>query len=124
MAKKTGKRRIPPVCVAYIQATFNNTIVSIADQTGGVICWSSAGRVGFKGAKKGTPYAAAQCCETCGKEALGIGIKKIEVRINGPGPGREAAIRALQNAGLDIILIKDETRIPHNGCRPRKQRRV
>ncbi len=124
MAKKSGKRRIPPVCIANIQATFNNTIIAIADQTGAVLCWSSAGRVGFKGAKKGTPYAASQCSEACGKEALGMGVKKIEVVINGPGPGRESAIRALQNAGLDIISIKDETPIPHNGCRPRKQRRV
>jgi small subunit ribosomal protein S11 len=122
--RKTTKRRLPAVCVVSIQATFNNTIISVTDQTGNVLCWSSAGRVGFKGAKKGTPYAASQCSEAVGKEALGIGVKKVEVKINGPGPGREAAIRALQNAGLDIISIKDETPIPHNGCRPRKQRRV
>ena len=124
MAKKTGKRRLPLVCVAHIQATFNNTIVSIADQTGAVVCWSSAGRVGFKGAKKGTPYAASQCSETVAKEAVSIGVKKIEVKINGPGPGRESAIRSLQNSGLDIISIRDVTPVPHNGCRPRKQRRV
>lgn len=124
MPKKTVKRRPPALCVAYIQATFNNTIISVADQAGCVLCWSSGGRVGFKGAKKGTPYAASQCSEACGKEALGIGVKRIEVKINGPGPGREAAIRALQNAGLDITSIRDVTPIPHNGCRPRKQRRV
>jgi small subunit ribosomal protein S11 len=124
VAKKPGRKRPPAVGVAHIQATFNNTIVSISDQTGSVFCWSSAGRVGFKGAKKGTPYAASQCSEACGKEALSLGLKRVEIKVNGPGPGREAAIRALQNAGLDIIAIRDVTRIPHNGCRPRKQRRV
>jgi len=124
VAKKSVKRRISPICVAHIQATFNNTIVSIADAAGSVLCWSSAGRVGFKGAKKGTPYAASQCSEVVGKEALNLGVKKLEVKINGPGPGREAAIRSLQNSGLDIVSIRDVTPIPHNGCRPRKQRRV
>jgi small subunit ribosomal protein S11 len=124
VAKKSGKKRPPALAVAHIQATFNNTIISIADQTGAILAWSSAGRVGFKGAKKGTPYAAAQCSDACGKEALAAGVKKVEIKINGPGPGREAAIRALQTAGLDIISIRDVTPIPHNGCRPRKQRRV
>jgi small subunit ribosomal protein S11 len=124
VARKSGRRRVPPVCVAHIQANFNNTIISIADTTGNVLCWSSAGRVGFKGAKKGTPYAASQCSEVCGKEAISLGVKKVDILINGPGPGREAAIRALQNSGLDILSIKDITPIPHNGCRPRKQRRV
>jgi len=89
-----------------------------------VLCWSSGGRIGFKGTKKGTPYAASQCADACGREATGLGVKKVEIKIKGPGPGREAAIRSLQNAGLDIISIKDVTPIPHNGCRPPKQRRV
>lgn len=124
MAKKPVKRQIPATCTAYIQASFNNTIISICDNGGNVLCWSSAGRLGFKGTKKGTPYAASQCADACGREATGIGVKKVEIKIKGPGPGREAAIRSLQNAGLDIISIKDVTPIPHNGCRPPKQRRV
>lgn len=124
MAKKPIKRQIPSICIAYIQASFNNTIISICDNNGNVLCWSSGGRIGFKGTKKGTPYAASQCADACGREATGLGVKKVEIKIKGPGPGREAAIRSLQNAGLDIISIKDVTPIPHNGCRPPKQRRV
>ncbi|MGQ9678571.1 MAG: 30S ribosomal protein S11 [bacterium] len=124
MAKKGSRKKASSLCVAYITTTFNNTIVTIAEQNGAVICWSSAGRVGFKGAKKGTPYAAGQAAESAGKEAAALGVKKVEVKISGPGPGREAAIRSLQNAGLDIISIRDITPIPHNGCRPPKQRRV
>jgi small subunit ribosomal protein S11 len=124
MAKKTAKRKIIPSAIVHIQSTFNNTIVSITDTNGNVICWSSAGRVGFKGAKKGTPFAAQQCSEACGKEAVTLGIQKVDVEVNGPGPGREAAIRSLQNAGLKIGSIKDITPIPHNGCRPPKPRRV
>ncbi len=124
MAKKSGRKRAAPVCVAHINTTFNNTIVTIAEPNGAVVCWSSAGRVGFKGAKKGTPYAAGQAAENAGKEAVALGVKKVEVRVSGAGPGREAAIRSLQNAGLDIVSIHDITPIPHNGCRPRKQRRV
>lgn len=122
--KKGPKKSVPALGVANIQATFNNTIVTITDQRGNVLCWSSAGRVGFKGTKKGTPFAAAQCSEACGKEAIGLGVKKVEVRIRGPGPGREAAIRSLQNAGLDIVAIRELTPIPHNGCRPPRPRRV
>ncbi len=124
MAKKTAKRKLIPSAVVHIQSTFNNTIVSITDVNGNVICWSSAGRVGFKGAKKGTPFAAQQCSEACGKEAVTMGIQKVDVEVNGPGPGREAAIRSLQNAGLKIGSIRDITPIPHNGCRPPKPRRV
>jgi len=124
VAKKPVKRQIPAICVAHILASFNNTIVTICDPKGNVLCWSSAGRLGFKGTKKGTPYAASQCAEACGREAASLGIKKVEIKIKGPGPGREAAIRSLQNAGLDITSIKDVTPIPHNGCRPPKQRRV
>ncbi len=124
MAKKSGRKRASPLCVAHITTTFNNTIVTIAEPNGAVVCWSSAGRVGFKGAKKGTPYAAGQAAESAGKEAVALGVKKVEVQVSGPGPGREAAIRSLQNAGLDIVSIRDITPIPHNGCRPPKQRRV
>lgn len=124
MAKKTAKRKIITNAVVHIQSTFNNTIVTITDPSGNVLCWSSAGRVGFKGAKKGTPFAAQQCSEACGKEAVTLGIQKVDVEVNGPGPGREAAIRSLQNAGLKIGSIRDITPIPHNGCRPPKPRRV
>ncbi|MCX8015464.1 MAG: 30S ribosomal protein S11 [candidate division WOR-3 bacterium] len=124
MAKKTVKRKIPQAGIAHINCTFNNTIVTITDPDGNVLCWSSAGRIGFKGAKKGTPFAAQQCSEACGREAVALGIKKVDVHIKGPGPGREAAIRSLQNAGLKINSIRDVTPIPHNGCRPPKPRRV
>lgn len=124
MPRKSSKRRAPAVCVAHIMTTFNNTMVTFADPEGAVVCWSSAGRAGFKGAKKGTPYAAGVCSEVCAKEAASMGVKRVEVRVNGPGPGREAAIRSLQNAGIDVISIRDITPIPHNGCRAPKQRRV
>ncbi|MGQ9465319.1 MAG: 30S ribosomal protein S11 [bacterium] len=110
--------------IANIFASFNNTIVTICDNQGNTLCWSSAGRVGFKGTKKGTAYAAQQCATAVGKEALSMGIKKIEVRIKGPGAGREAAIRTLQTVGLTITAIKDVTPLPHNGCRPPRKRRV
>jgi len=109
---------------AYIQATFNNTIVTITDPTGGVITWSSAGNLGFKGSRKGTPYAAQIAAEAAAKKAIDIGLKQVDVYVKGPGAGRESAIRALQAAGLDINLIKDVTPVPHNGCRPPKRRRV
>jgi small subunit ribosomal protein S11 len=109
---------------AYIQATFNNTIVTITDQTGGVITWASAGHMGFKGSRKGTPYAAQMAAETAAKKAVDAGMKQVDVYVKGPGSGRESAIRALQAAGLDINLIKDVTPVPHNGCRPPKRRRV
>ncbi len=124
MAKKTVKRKIAQNGIVHIHSTFNNTIITIADTAGNVICWSSAGRIGFKGAKKGTPFAAQQCSEACGREAVTMGIQKVDVEVKGPGPGREAAIRSLQNAGLKINSIRDITPIPHNGCRPPKPRRV
>jgi small subunit ribosomal protein S11 len=124
MARKSARKKVPLLCVAHVSTTFNNTIVTIADPTGAVVSWSSAGRVGFKGSKKGTPFAAGQCAEAAAKEASALGVRKLEVLVSGPGPGREAAIRSLQNAGLDIVMIRDITPIPHNGCRPRKQRRV
>jgi len=109
---------------AYIQATFNNTIVTITDPTGGVITWSSAGNLGFKGSRKGTPYAAQIAAEAAAKKAVDFGMKQVDVYVKGPGAGRESAIRALQAEGLDINLIKDVTPVPHNGCRPPKRRRV
>ncbi len=112
------------VGAAHIQATFNNTIVSITDQTGNVVAWSSSGSLGFKGSRKGTPYAAQMAAETAAKKAMDFGMKQLDVFVKGPGAGRESAIRALQAAGLDINLIKDVTPVPHNGCRPPKRRRV
>lgn len=110
--------------VAHIQSTFNNTIVSIADTKGDVISWASAGTVGFKGTKKGTPFAAQLAAEACARQAMEHGLKRVDVEVCGPGAGRETAIRALQAVGLDVTSIKDVTPIPHNGCRPPKRRRV
>ena len=109
---------------AHIQATFNNTIVSISDNSGNVISWSSAGQVGFTGSRKSTAYAAQLAAEQAAKKALDIGLKDVRILVNGPGSGRESAIRAIQATGLEVTLIKDVTRIPHNGCRARKRRRV
>ncbi|CAA7600166.1 ribosomal protein uS11 [Acididesulfobacillus acetoxydans] len=110
--------------VAHIKSTFNNTIVTIADTTGNAISWSSSGALGFKGSRKSTPFAAQMAAETAAKEAMEHGMKEVECFVKGPGAGREAAIRALQAAGLEVNLIKDVTPIPHNGCRPPKRRRV
>ncbi len=125
--KKSGSRkqkRNVPNGVGYIQSTFNNTIVTITDTNGEVISWASAGSSGFKGAKKGTPYAAQTAAESAARRAMDQGMRQIEVMVTGPGSGRETAIRALQAAGLEITLIRDITPIPHNGCRPPKRRRV
>lgn len=108
----------------HIQATFNNVIVTISDLYGNTISWSSAGKNGFKGSRKNTPYAAQVSAEAAAKEAYSLGLRKVEVLIKGPGSGREAAVRSLQSAGLEILNIKDITPIPHNGCRPPKKRRV
>ncbi len=105
-------------------ATFNNTQVTITDQNGNVIGWSSAGRVGFKGSRKSTAYAAQMVAQDCARQAQAHGLKEVEIRVKGPGTGRESAIRALQAAGVEITIIKDVTPIPHNGCRPPKKRRV
>ena len=110
--------------VAHIQSTFNNTIVSIADQKGEVLSWASAGSVGFKGTKKGTPFAAQMAAENAARKAQEHGLKRVEVMVKGPGSGRETAIRALSNVGIEVSLIKDVTPIPHNGCRAPKRRRV
>ncbi len=109
---------------AYILATFNNTIVTITDMYGNTLCWSSAGKSGFRGSKKSTPYAAQLAAERAGKEAYDMGLRRVDVVVKGPGSGREAAIRALATAGLEIHSILDKTPIPHNGCRPPKRRRV
>jgi small subunit ribosomal protein S11 len=126
-SKKTGpkkQKRNVPSGVAYITSTFNNTIVTIADTNGDTISWASSGSSGFKGAKKGTPFAAQTAAESAGKRAMDQGMRQLEVMVSGPGAGRETAIRALQGAGLEITLIRDITPIPHNGCRPPKRRRV
>jgi small subunit ribosomal protein S11 len=117
------KKNIPNG-VAHIQSTFNNTIVTITDANGEVVSWASAGSSGFKGAKKGTPFAAQTASEGAARRAIDQGMRQIEVMVSGPGAGRETAIRALQGAGLEITLIRDVTPIPHNGCRPPKRRRV
>jgi len=121
--KKRVKRNVP-AGNAYIKSTFNNTVISITDLEGNVLAWCSTGMVGFKGSKKGTPYAAQQAAERAAKGALDQGMKRVEVFVKGPGSGRETAIRAIQAAGIDVQSIKDLTPIPHNGCRPRKRRRV
>lgn len=110
--------------LVHIQSTFNNTIVTISDMKGNTISWASAGSAGFKGAKKGTPFAAQSAAELAAKNAIEHGMRQVEVFINGPGAGRETAIRSLQSAGLDVTVIRDVTPIPHNGCRPPKRRRV
>jgi small subunit ribosomal protein S11 len=125
--KKSVKKRsknAPELGVAHIQATFNNTIVSITDLSGNVISWSSAGAQGFKGSRKSTPFAAQVAAEKAGIKARDMGMKKLEVCIKGPGPGRESAIRSLSNIGMEVTVIRDKTPMPHNGCRPRKRRRV
>lgn len=109
---------------AHIQSTFNNTIVTITDATGNALSWASAGQLGFRGSRKSTPYAAQMAADTAAKAASEYGLKTVEVFVKGPGGGREAAIRALQAAGLDVTMIKDVTPVPHNGCRPPKRRRV
>jgi len=117
--KKTGVMGI-----AHVQATFNNTIVTIADESGATVSWSSAGKAGFKGSKKSTPFAAQLAGQQCARAAISMGMKRVEVWVRGPGAGREAAIRSLQAAGLEVTAIRDVTPIPHNGCRPPKRRRV
>jgi len=125
--KKKTKKKVAkniPSAIAHIQATFNNTIVTVCDKSGNTICWASSGGSGFAGSKKSTPFAAQVAAEVAAKKAMEHGVKEVEVYVKGPGSGRESAIRALQAAGLTISLIKDVTPIPHNGCRPPKRRRV
>ena len=128
MAKpRSGGRRkkvVDAEGMAHIKATFNNTIITITDMQGGAVAWASAGKAGFKGSKKSTPFAATIAAEAAGREAAAAGMKRVHVRVQGPGSGRESAIQALQSAGLTIRSIRDVTPIPHNGCRPPKKRRV
>ena len=121
--RRREKKNIERGCV-HIQSTFNNTIVTISDTQGNTLSWASAGELGFRGSRKSTPFAAQNAAETAAKAAMEHGLKTVEVFVKGPGSGREAAIRALQTAGLEVTLIKDVTPIPHNGCRPPKRRRV
>ncbi len=121
--KKKARKTVYEGCV-YIQATFNNTIITFTDLNGNALSWSSAGGLGFRGAKKSTPYAAQTVCETAGRKALEYGLNEVNVFVKGPGQGREAAIRAIGQLGMRVRSIKDVTPIPHNGCRPRKTRRI
>ena len=122
--KKRGEKRIVHHGLAHIQASFNNTVVTITDTEGNVVAWSSAGAVGFKGSRKGTPFAAQVAAEAAARKAAELGMRQVQVFVKGPGAGREAALRSLQAAGFVVNLIKDVTPIPHNGCRPPKRRRV
>jgi small subunit ribosomal protein S11 len=122
--RRKKARRSVPEGIVHIHSTFNNTIVSITDPVGNVVAWASAGSVGFKGSRKGTPFAAQLAMEAATRRAQEFGMRSVQVHVKGPGPGRESALRALQNAGFAVTLIKDVTPIPHNGCRPPKRRRV
>ena len=121
---KRSKKVVEAEGIAHIKATFNNTMITIADNQGNVIVWASAGKAGFKGSKKSTPFAATVAAEQVGREAVGMGVKRLDVRVQGPGSGRESAIQALAAIGLQIKSIQDVTPLPHNGCRPPKKRRV
>ena len=122
---KRKEKKVIPVGLVHIQATFNNTIVTITDPRGATVAWSSAGRCGFKGSKKSTAYAASVVAQEAARAAIaGVNMREVEVRVQGPGAGRESAIRAIQAAGMNVTAIKDVTPVPHNGCRPRKRRRV
>ena len=123
-SKKKSKKVVEADGVAHIKATFNNTLVTITDSNGDAVAWSSAGKAGFKGSKKSTPFAATVAAEQAGREAAALGVKRVHVRVQGPGSGRESAIQALSSAGLEVQSIKDVTPLPHNGCRPPKKRRV
>ena len=123
MAKKKIRKNIGKA-IAHVNATFNNTMVTITDPNGETLCWDSAGTVGFKGSRKSTPFAATRASERCANKVKRMGMREVEVHVRGPGPGRESAITALQANGLKVVAIEDHTGIPHNGCRPRKRRRV
>ncbi|MDH5637505.1 MAG: 30S ribosomal protein S11 [Nitrospinota bacterium] len=123
-SSKKKDKKVGAIGVAHVRSTFNNTIVTITDPSGNTVSWASAGGQGFKGSRKSTPYAAQMAAEVAARRAVDMGMKKVEVYVKGPGAGREAAVRALQTAGLEVDLIRDVTPIPHNGCRPSKRRRV
>jgi len=122
--KKRGEKRIVHQGLAHVHASFNNTVITITDTEGHVLAWSSAGAIGFKGSRKGTPFAATQAAIAAGNAAKAVGMRSLDVRVKGPGAGRESAIRALQTVGIEVKSIRDITPIPHNGCRPSKRRRV
>jgi len=122
--KLKKKDKVDPVGVAHIKATFNNTLLCLSDSYGNIINWSSGGKVGYKGSKKNTSFAAQMASDQIAKEAMGLGLRKVNVIVKGPGAGRESSIRALNAAGLEILSIKDITPVPHNGCRPKKKRRI
>ncbi|MFQ5334683.1 MAG: 30S ribosomal protein S11 [Flavobacteriales bacterium] len=127
MAKTRAKKRtvkVEPHGEAHIKASFNNILITLTNHNGQVISWSSAGKMGFRGSKKNTPYAAQQAAEDCSRKAFDAGLRKVKVFVKGPGSGREAAIRAIHNTGIEVLEIKDVTPLPHNGCRPPKRRRV
>jgi small subunit ribosomal protein S11 len=121
---KKGKKRIDVQGVAHVNASFNNTIVSITDSRGNVVSWSSPGNVGFKGSRKSTPFAAQLASETAARKAFDLGLRRVDVRIRGAGAGRESAVRAIKNVGIEVMTIRDITGIAHNGCRPKKKRRI
>ena len=122
--KRAKKKIVEAYCIAHIRSTFNNTIITITDQAGNTVAWASAGKAGFKGSKKSTPFAATVAAEQVGKEAIQLGVKRVKILVRGPGSGRESAIQALSTAGLQVTSITDVTPLPHNGCRPPKKRRV
>jgi small subunit ribosomal protein S11 len=121
---KKGKKRVDVQGIACVNASFNNTIVSITDARGNVVAWGSPGNAGFKGSRKSTPFAAQLASEAAGRKAFELGMRKVDVRVKGAGGGRESAVRALKNAGLEVLSIRDVTGVPHNGCRPKKKRRI
>ena len=123
-SRKRGVRRSVVKAIAHVKATFNNTIITITDPSGEVLCWDSAGTIGFKGSRKSTPFAAQRAAESVAEKAKKMGVREVEVKVKGPGSGREGAITALQTAGITVRSIEDVTPLPHNGCRPRKKRRV
>jgi small subunit ribosomal protein S11 len=125
MAKKRkARKRIVPIAIAHIKATYNNTVVTITDPMGATLCWASAGTIGFSGSRKSTPFAAQRAATSAAEKAQKFGVKEVDVKVKGPGAGRESAIRALQAAGLRVRSIQDVTPLPHNGCRPPRKRRV
>ena len=123
-AVKKNKKRVDPEGIAFVKASFNNTLITLTDKFGNAIAWASAGGMGFKGSRKSTPFAATQAATKAAEDAMAMGLTSVEVRVKGPGGGREAAVRALRAAGLNVTTIMDVTPIPHNGCRPPKKRRV